>query len=187
MQLLEISFGGQSAEELFFDDVSTGPAGDLAYATSLACQMVGANGMAGSLVSFAAVASGPLDGSNLVGRVLSDSDARVKVERLLDDAKARSKALLASNRHLVVALRDALLERHELVGTEITDILEAATAVPLVEREHDEFPVISLLAPTEVSGDDEVAMIVPAVLPSVDEADSEVIDLRDPAFDAWRR
>jgi hypothetical protein len=38
------------------------------------------------------------------------------------------KEALAENRHLVMALRDALMERHELVGREITDILDAARA-----------------------------------------------------------
>ena len=38
------------------------------------------------------------------------------------------RGLLESNMHLVDALRDALLERHELIGTEITDVLEAAAA-----------------------------------------------------------
>ena len=47
--MIQIAFGGQVAEELFFGDVSTGPAGDLAYATQVAAQMVGAAGMAGSL------------------------------------------------------------------------------------------------------------------------------------------
>jgi hypothetical protein len=37
--------------------------------------------------------------------------------------------LLDQHRYLVEALRDALIERHELVGEEITDILEAAEAV----------------------------------------------------------
>ena len=40
--------------------------------------------------------------------------------------KQRAHSLLEANRHLVEALRDALLERHELIGSEITDILEAA-------------------------------------------------------------
>ncbi|MGI8535951.1 MAG: hypothetical protein ACR2K2_05525 [Mycobacteriales bacterium] len=42
------------------------------------------------------------------------------------------KALLGAHRHLVEALRDALLEREELVGKEITDVLERAAAAPLV-------------------------------------------------------
>jgi cell division protease FtsH len=63
-----------------------------------------------------------------VGRVLSDAQCRERVEKLLDDAKALTRELLGSNRHLVMALRDALLAREELVGSEITDVLEAAAA-----------------------------------------------------------
>ncbi|MGN6522962.1 MAG: hypothetical protein ACTHMZ_07165, partial [Actinomycetes bacterium] len=36
--------------------------------------------------------------------------------------------LLGSHRHLVAALRDALVERHELLGEEITAVLEQAAA-----------------------------------------------------------
>jgi cell division protease FtsH len=61
-----------------------------------------------------------------VGRVLGDKDGRAAVEEVLQQQKLRAKALLDDNRHLVVALRDALLERHELIGTEITDVLEQA-------------------------------------------------------------
>jgi ATP-dependent Zn protease len=126
--LIQIAFGGQVSEELFFGDVSTGPAGDLAYATGVAAQMVGAAGMAGSSVSFAAVHDTGLSGTDLVGKVLSDGQCRGRVEALLDEQKAITQQLLASNRHLVVALRDALLAREELVGSEITAVLEAAGA-----------------------------------------------------------
>ncbi|HEX4017136.1 MAG TPA: AAA family ATPase [Frankiaceae bacterium] len=124
--LMQIAFGGQVAEELFFGDVSTGPAGDLAYATQVAAQMVGAAGMAGSSVSFAAVHDTGFAGTDLVGKVLSDAHCRERVEALLDEQKAVTQHLLASNRHLVIALRDALLAREELVGSEITAVLEAA-------------------------------------------------------------
>jgi hypothetical protein len=37
--------------------------------------------------------------------------------------------MLADNRHVVEALRDALLERHELIGDEILEVIHgAATA-----------------------------------------------------------
>jgi cell division protease FtsH len=126
--LIQIAFGGQVSEELFFGDISTGPAGDLAYATQMAAQMVGAAGMAGSSVSFAAVHDTGFSGTDLVGKVLSDSQCRERVEALLDEQKAIAQQLLSSNRHLVVALRDALLAREELVGSEITAVLEAAGA-----------------------------------------------------------
>jgi hypothetical protein len=72
------------------------------------------------------VQSSSLTDTNLVGRVLGDPESRARVEDLLQQQKSRAYALLDANRHLVEALRDALLERHELVGHEITDVLEGA-------------------------------------------------------------
>lgn len=126
--LIGISFGGQVAEELFFGDVSTGPAGDLAYATTVAAQMIGAAGMDGTLISFAAAPSGVFGGGDLVSRVMGDSDGRRMLEALLARQKAEVRSLLAAHRHLVEALRDALLERHELIGREIEQALLAAEA-----------------------------------------------------------
>jgi ATP-dependent Zn protease len=126
LALIQIAMGGQVAEELFFGDVSTGPGGDLSYATTVAAQMVGAVGMGGSLVSLAAVQQSALADSNLVGRVLADPAGREAVERILSDQKQAARALLSANQHVVVALRDALLERHELVGREIREVIEEA-------------------------------------------------------------
>ena len=126
--LIDIAMGGMCAEELFFGEAGTGPGGDLAYATQVACEVVGSAGMAGSLVSLAAVQAGALNDSNLTGRVLADPHTRPEVDRLLNQAKARTRALLDSNRHLVEALRDALLERDELIGEEITNVLKDAGA-----------------------------------------------------------
>jgi len=124
--LIRIAFGGQVAEELFFGDVSTGPGSDLHYATSVAAQMVGQAGMGDTLVSFAAVEGSALTDTGLVGRVLGDVDGRRTVERLLREQQEFTASLLADHRQLVVALRDALLEHHELIGHEITDVLDAA-------------------------------------------------------------
>jgi cell division protease FtsH len=126
VSLIQIALGGQCAEELFFGEVSTGPAGDLLYATNVAAQMVGATGMAGTLVSFAAIQGSALSDTNIVGRVLADGDGRRRVEELLQEQKVVVKDALEANQHLVAALRDALIERHELVGKEITSVLDAA-------------------------------------------------------------
>ena len=126
--LIQIAFGGQVAEEIFFDDISTGPSGDLQYATTVAAQMVGAAGMVGTLVSFAAVQGSAFSDSGLVGRVLGDGQGREMVEDLLQRQKTTVRGLMGANRHLVAALRDALVERHELIGHQITDVLEAARA-----------------------------------------------------------
>jgi ATP-dependent Zn protease len=116
-----------SAEELFFGEAGTGPSGDLIHATQIAAQMVGSFGMAGSLVSYEAVQSGPFS-QGIVSKVLGNKDSRTAVEKLLDQSKADVHKLLDDHRHLVVALRDELLEREELVGDEIVDVLREAEA-----------------------------------------------------------
>ena len=55
---IAIALGGLVAEELCLGESGTGPASDLAYATGLAAQMVGSFGMAGSLISYEAIAQG---------------------------------------------------------------------------------------------------------------------------------
>jgi cell division protease FtsH len=112
------------AEELFFGEAGTGPSGDLQAATTAACQMVGSLGMAGSLISYDAMA---LAGAqNVVAKVLSTDTGREAVDRILNDAKATVGRMLDENRHIVEALRDALLDRDELLGDEIVAVVEAA-------------------------------------------------------------
>ena len=124
--VVDIAMGGLVAEELWFGDISTGPGSDLVHATRTACEIVGVHGMAESLVSLAAVEHSAFNDTNLVGRVLADPVARPQVDRLLADSRDRVRRRLAANRHLVEALRDALLDRDELIGEEITAVLEAA-------------------------------------------------------------
>jgi len=123
-----IALGGMAAEELFLGESGTGPASDLATATQLAAQMVGAFGMAGSLVSYEAIAEGPIGSRNLVGKVLADADGKRRVEDILLEQKQQVLALLDDNRDVVMALRDALIERDELVGDEILRVIEGALA-----------------------------------------------------------
>jgi ATP-dependent Zn protease len=121
-----IALGGLVSEELFFGESGTGPASDLAHATTLAAQMVGSFGMAGSLISYDAIAEGPIGSKNLVGKVLGDGQGKAKVEEILADQKARVRQLLEENRDVVVTLRDALIARDELVGEEILTQIEIA-------------------------------------------------------------
>jgi cell division protease FtsH len=128
--LLRIAMGGMVAEEMFFGEPSTGPSGDLAGATRLAAQMVGAYGMAGSLISLEALS--PLDGrggAGIVNKVLSDEVSRQAVERLLESARTSAAEMVAAKKHVVAALCNALLQRDELVGDEITAVVTAADTV----------------------------------------------------------
>jgi ATP-dependent Zn protease len=123
---IAISLGGLVAEEIFFGESGTGPASDLQQATTLDAQMVGSFGMSGSLISFDAIAEGPIGSKNLVGRVLSDTDGKARVEEILTEQKEKVTKLLEENRDVVVALRDALIARDELVGEEILTQIEIA-------------------------------------------------------------
>jgi cell division protease FtsH len=125
LALIQIALGGMVAEEMMFGESGTGPAGDLAAATGIAVEMVGSMGQGGSLISFRALDDGPL-GGNLAAKVLADDAAREAVDRLLAEQKELVAALLATHRHVLEALRDALLEREELVGREILEAIEAA-------------------------------------------------------------
>ncbi|MDQ1392349.1 MAG: cell division protease FtsH [Acidimicrobiaceae bacterium] len=132
LALIQIAFGGLVAEELFFGETSSGVAGDLQMATTAAAQMVGTLGMAGSLVSLDA-ASGP-GGANIVAKVLSTDDGRQAVEKILDDARSKVRSLLADNLVTVEALRDALLDRDELVGEEITAVIAESRQAPVSDQ-----------------------------------------------------
>jgi cell division protease FtsH len=123
---LAISLGGMASEEILLGESGTGPASDLAAATEAAAAMVGALGMAGSLVSYEAVAEGPISTRNLVGKVLSDPDGKSRVEHLLATQKHRARDVVERNRDVVEALRDALMERDELVGEEIVAVVRRA-------------------------------------------------------------
>jgi len=147
LALVAIAMGGQCAEEIFFGDISTGPGGDLLYATNVAAEMVGSVGMRGSLISYAAVQSSAFTDTNIVGRVLADPTGRAAVETLLQEQKARVLVLLRENAHLVAALRDALVERSELIGPEITDVLDAARSAGEAGSDDGRGEVIDLTVP----------------------------------------
>ena len=129
MSLLRIAFGGMAAEELAFGESSTGPSADLAEATKIAATMVGALGMGGSLLS--------LGDGDIVAKVLDDDPSREAAEGILVEAKTHATRLLQSHRTIHAALRDALLEREELVGDEILEVIRAAIL-------HDELAEIDL-------------------------------------------
>jgi hypothetical protein len=97
----------------------------------MAAAMVGALGMAGSLISYEAVDEGPVAARNLTGRVLGMRETRDRVEALLGHQKERVAGVLAEHRDVLEALRDALLARDELVGEEILEVIRGA----LRERE----------------------------------------------------
>jgi len=123
---LNVMLGGMAAEHIFFGESGTGPSSDLSAATALAAQMIGSYGMGKSLISYEAAQGGPHSDPNIVAKVMSNDGARAEVDELLHRQKAETIELLERNRDLVEALRDALLDREELLDEEILSVLETA-------------------------------------------------------------
>ncbi|HEV7888673.1 MAG TPA: AAA family ATPase [Acidimicrobiales bacterium] len=138
---IKIALGGMVAEELFFGESGTGPSGDLMQATHAAATMVGSLGLGNTLVSLEAAHG--MGGANVVSKVLSNDSYREAMEKILDDAKASVTRVLEDNRHVIEALRDALLDRDELLGEEILDVIRKAEA-----------PNIDLRSLSELIGDE---------------------------------
>jgi ATP-dependent Zn protease len=125
--LVEIALAGLVAEEVFFGEISSGPSGDLQAATTLTAQMIGALGMDGTLFSYEALDTP--GAPNIVAKVASTDEGKARIEERLGAARERVRTMLDRHRPVVEALRDALLERHELIGDEILDAIVGAAAM----------------------------------------------------------
>jgi cell division protease FtsH len=131
---IQVMVAGHAAEELWFGQLTSGSGSDLQNATYIAAAYVGLAGMGRSLVSVAA-AMDPLQGDgNPVKAVLADPDRRKEVDELLASCRKQVLELLDRKRHVVEGIRDALLDREELIGDEIEALM-----AELGEREP--FPV----------------------------------------------
>ena len=121
--------GGRVAEEIVLgaDDITTGGADDLLKATQLARQMVTELGMSGlgvRVVEGGEAGLGPTHSDELGRRV----DA--EVDRLLDEALGRARAILSARRDLLDVLAARLLEVETLTGAELAEIV-ASQAIEL--------------------------------------------------------
>ncbi|MDX2061171.1 MAG: ATP-dependent zinc metalloprotease FtsH, partial [Gemmatimonadales bacterium] len=135
---LACSFGGRVAEELVFgpEKITTGAAGDIEQATSLARRMVTQWGMSDRV---GMIAVGDREQEIFLGREISqrrdvsEQMAEVvdtEIKRLIDEAYARARAILAENRDLLDRMADALLDRETLDRDEITMLARGESLPP---------------------------------------------------------
>jgi cell division protease FtsH len=122
LSMIKVSLAGMAAEEIWFGQSGTGPSSDLMNATYLASQMVGHYGMGDSLVSYGVMHNmyGQPDGVNAI---LGNQKLNDAVNEILRKCKAEVTALLKDKAHVVEGIRDALLEREELVGEQIEELM----------------------------------------------------------------
>ncbi|MEK6543687.1 MAG: ATP-dependent zinc metalloprotease FtsH [Elusimicrobiota bacterium] len=130
MNKLAILLGGRCAEELIFDDITTGAQDDLMKATAYAQKMITEFGMSEAM--------GPVtyrkkDDEVFLGRDLtrshqySDHTAQRiddEVRKMIDDARERAKAALIKGRKALDEIATTLIEKEMLNGEQIEEIIK---------------------------------------------------------------
>jgi cell division protease FtsH len=119
---IQVSLAGLVAEQLWYGQTTTGPSSDLQNATRLAAAYVGLFGMGKSLISVGVIEPTAMDGDP-IRLLLSDPDRRKEMDELLDSCRRQVTELLERKRPVVEGIRDALLDREELIGDEIEEIM----------------------------------------------------------------
>jgi cell division protease FtsH len=119
---IQVSLAGLVAEEIWFQQTTSGPSSDLEAATVAAAAYVGVYGMGRTLHS-AMVVANPYMGGNPIQATLQDPQRREEVDALLADCRTQVRSLLVRKRHVVEGIKDALLEREELIGDEIEELM----------------------------------------------------------------
>ena len=117
---IKVALGGRAAEEVVYDEISTGAESDIQQLTEIARQMVGRWGMSPAIGPIAVI---PRDGSGPLlpgaSEVSSSTQQRVddEVRRIVDESHQQVVALLNQNRGKLDSLATALLE-HETLDEE---------------------------------------------------------------------
>jgi len=127
---VSVLLGGRVAEELHFDDVTTGAQNDLERATQIARQMVTEFGMSDRL---GPVTLGKKHHEVFLGRDImedrnySDEVAYAidqEVRRIVDECYEQVKALLQHHKDVHVKVAEALLEEEVIEGARLDEILK---------------------------------------------------------------
>ncbi len=130
---IAIFLGGRVAEEIVFEDISTGAQNDLERASELARNMVCTYGMSEKL---GALTFGKKHTSLFLGteygeeKNYSEQTARqidTEVKALIDKSYQRVKSLLQENRSMLDALAGKLEEKETLSGEEVEAIVKNLT------------------------------------------------------------
>jgi cell division protease FtsH len=131
---LAVLFGGRVAEELVFDEISTGAHNDLTRATDIARRMVIEYGMSpkfGPLAFEAKRGSVFLDSGFTAPKEYSEETAREidqEVARIIHETYARVRDLLTKRRDDLERLARRLLDKEVVEGEELRAMLGASPA-----------------------------------------------------------
>jgi cell division protease FtsH len=128
--------GGRAAEELAFQEISTGGQNDLQRATDVARAMVTQYGMSDALGPVALDRPRrtpflPVPGMESMTEALAEQTARevdVEVKRLMMDAYDQAIRVLREHRAALDAVMRRLLEREVVEGADVRSLVKSAAA-----------------------------------------------------------
>jgi len=121
--------GGRAAEELFFDDISTGASGDIQAATRIAKDMVTTYGMS---------ELGPIQYDNGNGTVFLGRDYNspanassqvayeidTEVRKIIDKCHNDAIKIIKANKKDLIKIAEALIANETLTAEEIKDLVD---------------------------------------------------------------
>ena len=127
---IRVGLAGRIAEEIVFDDVTTGAANDIQQVTQIARNMVKMFGMSDSvgMVNYGDDSDQPFLGYSIAsGRDYSDDTASkldAEIKRIIDVAYQETRGLIEDHREELDQLAVALLEKETVEREEILRILD---------------------------------------------------------------
>ncbi|MFN2268136.1 MAG: ATP-dependent zinc metalloprotease FtsH [Desulfonatronovibrio sp.] len=137
---LSVLMGGRVAEELVFNQMTTGAGNDIERATKMARKMVCEWGMSEALGPLAFGGKGEevfLGREFAQHKEYSEETARLiddEVKKIVRDAYEKAKELLRENMESLHKLSDALLERETLSGVEVEKVMNGEELSPLEDK-----------------------------------------------------
>jgi cell division protease FtsH len=115
------TLGGYVAEEMVFDDLTTGPSNDLAVITALARNMVSRYGMSDKVGPVAFAEGEGFGGERYSQEVAAKIDS--EVTRILEEAKERARKVLTEHRKALDSIAKVLTEKETLERDDFEKLL----------------------------------------------------------------
>ena len=143
------ALGGYVAEQMIFDDLTTGPSNDIQVATAMAHDMVAKYGMSSELgpVAFETTGGVLIGHGGLIEREYSnDYAARIdrEVEKIMNDSLVRARKLISEHRSVMDAIAEELI-RVETLEKDDYDKLLILHGIKPKHKEDQPFPTAEIL------------------------------------------
>lgn len=132
--------GGRAAEEVKFDDITTGASNDIEKATSIARSMVTQYGMSKKfgMIGLETIQSRYLDGRPVTNcGEATESAVDEEVMSILNECYEKAISCIKENQEVMDKLAEFLIEKETITGKEFVKIYEEITGIKLKRRNSD--------------------------------------------------